>query len=152
MLDETATARIERMAHMVGRQDLAPRIVVAEDDPDMRALVADTLRRDGYDVTELPNGGELLVRIGRQYRREEPAAPIDLLVSDIRMPVITGLAILRGLREAHSTMPVVLMSAFADAAIRSEAESLDAVLLDKPLSPSVLRAEVRRLLTGHSAR
>jgi DNA-binding response OmpR family regulator len=68
------------------------------------------------------------------------------------MPEITGIAILRGLREAHSTMPVVLMSAFADAATRSEAESLDAVFLDKPLRPSVLRAEVRRLLAGHLTR
>jgi DNA-binding response OmpR family regulator len=149
MWDETATARVTRMASLVGRQDVRPRIFVAVDDPDMCALVADTLRRDGYDVTEVPDGGELLDRMGRQDRGDEP---MDLLVSDVRMPVVTGLAILRALREAHSTVPVVLMSAFADAATRSEAESLDAVLLDKPLHPSVLRAEVRRLLAEHDAR
>jgi CheY-like chemotaxis protein len=152
MFNETATARIARMASVVYRPDVAPRIVVAEDDADMCALVADTLRRDGYDVTEVPDGGDLLVRIERQYRADEPEALIDLLVSDVRMPVITGLAIVRALRDAHSTMPVLLMSAFADAATRSEAESLDAVLLDKPLRPSVLRAEVHRLLTANGAR
>jgi DNA-binding response OmpR family regulator len=137
------------MASVLGREDERPRIVVAEDDQDMCALVADTLRRDGYDVTEVPNGGDLLVRIGRQYRSQEP---MDLLVSDVRMPVITGMAILRALRDAHSTMPVVLMSAFADAATRREVESLDAVFLDKPLHPSALRAEVRRLLAERGAR
>ncbi len=149
MWDETARARVSRMASVLGREDERPRIVVAEDDQDMCALVADTLRRDGYDVTEVPNGGDLLVRIGRQYRSQEP---MDLLVSDVRMPVITGMAILRALRDAHSTMPVVLMSAFADAATRREVESLDAVFLDKPLHPSALRAEVRRLLAERGAR
>jgi DNA-binding response OmpR family regulator len=148
MWDETAMTRVSRRVSALGRAEARPRIVVAEDDPDMRALVADTLRRDAYDVMEVPNGGALLVRIGRQYRGEET---IDLLVSDVRMPVVTGIAILRALRAAHSTMPVVLMSAFADAATRREAESLDAVLLDKPLHPSALRAEVRRLLAERGA-
>jgi CheY-like chemotaxis protein len=119
MWDETATARVMRMASLVGRQEARPQIFVAEDDPDMCALVADTLRRDGYDVTEVPDGEEVLDWIGRQDRDDEP---MDLLVSDVRMPVVTGLAILRALREAHSTVPVVLMSAFADAATRSEPE------------------------------
>ncbi|HEY2510464.1 MAG TPA: response regulator [Polyangiaceae bacterium] len=124
----------------------AARVVVAEDDADMRAMVADALRRDGHQVIELTNGGELLVRIAHQYRRLEPAARVDLYVSDVRMPVVSGLEILRGLRDAHCTTPVILMTAFGDAQTRKEAESLGAVLMDKPLRLDDLRKEVRRLL------
>ena len=124
----------------------AARVVVAEDDADMRTMVADALRRDGHQVIELANGGELLVRIAHQYRRLEPAARVDLYVSDVRMPVVSGLEILRGLRDAHCTTPVILMTAFGDAQTRAEAESLGAVLMDKPLRLEDLRKEVLRLL------
>jgi two-component system response regulator (stage 0 sporulation protein F) len=122
------------------------RIAVAEDDGDMRSLVADALRLDGHRVVELSSGAELLIRVARQYRQLDPADPLDLIVSDVRMPVVTGLEILRGLRDAHCVTPVVLMTAFGDPATRREAESLGAVLLDKPLRLAELRQEVRKLL------
>jgi DNA-binding response OmpR family regulator len=122
--------------------------VVAEDDPEMRALVAQCLRLDAHDVVEIENGARLLVRIGRQYRSSEPEQRIDLLVTDLRMPIVTGLAILRGLRAAHCSTPVILMTAFGDDAIRREAAELGAVLLDKPFAMSELRAAVRSLLEG----
>jgi CheY-like chemotaxis protein len=124
------------------------RVVVAEDNPDMRTLVADGLRADGYDVTELASGAALLIFIARTYRSKEHdgvEAP-DLIVSDVRMPVMSGLQIVRGIRDANWTTPVILMTAFGDAQTRREAEALDAVLLDKPLRMADLRAEVHRLL------
>jgi CheY-like chemotaxis protein len=123
-------------------------IAVAEDESDMRSMVAEALRRDGHRVLEIPNGGDLLVRIARQYRRLDPAEPFDLLVSDVRTPVVTGLEILRGIRDAKLQMPVVLMTAFGDAWTRREAESLGAVLLDKPFALADLQQEVRRLLAA----
>ncbi len=138
------------LEEVAGTRQRSRRVAVAEDDEDMRTIVADALRRDGHDVITLRNGAELLIRIARQFRRLEPADPLDLLVSDLRMPVITGLEILRGVRNAHLRMPVILMTAFGDALTRREVESLDAVLLDKPLSLGALRSEVLRLLgTGH---
>ena len=151
MLDETATARIERMASVARKGERMPRVAVAEDDPDMRTMVGDALRQDGYRVIELANGADLLVRIAHQYRYHEPDDALDLIVSDVRMPVINGLEILRGLRNAHCQTPVVLMTAFGDSATRDEAQKLDAVILDKPLELAVLRAEVRRLLAARAA-
>jgi DNA-binding NtrC family response regulator len=127
------------------------RIAVAEDDREMRSLVAEGLRKDGHEVTELVDGATLLVRIARQYRIKEPAERLDLVVSDIRMPVITGLAILKGLRDAHCTTPVILMTAFGDAATQREAEALDAVLFNKPFKLDVLRRTVRDLLARANA-
>ena len=127
------------------------RIAVAEDDREMRSLVAEALRRDGHDVTELVDGATLLVRIARQYRIKAPAEKLDLVVSDVRMPVISGLAILRGLRDAHCATPVILMTAFGDDATRREAQALDAVLFDKPFKLAVLRQAVRDLLARGKA-
>jgi DNA-binding NtrC family response regulator len=93
----------------------------------------------------------LLVRIARQYRIKEPAEKLDLVVTDVRMPIITGLAILKGLRDAHCATPVILMTAFGDEATKREAEALDAVLFDKPFKLEVLRQTVRDLLARAKA-
>jgi CheY-like chemotaxis protein len=145
-------ARHEPEDHVPTRMRTAPRVAVAEDDADMRALVADALRRDGCRVIELSDGAQLLVRIARQYRHSEPAEPLDLIVSDVRMPVITGLEILRGLRDAHCTTPVILMTAFGDPSTRHEAEALGAVLMDKPLHLADLREAARRALAHRDER
>ena len=124
------------------------RILVAEDDPDMLALVVDDLTRDGHQVDEVKTGAELLIWLSRTYRKVDNGGvlPPDLIVSDVRMPVMSGLEIVRGLRNAHWDTPVILMTAFGDAKVRAEAAEVGAVLIDKPLRLSHLRAEVRRLL------
>jgi DNA-binding response OmpR family regulator len=122
------------------------RVVLAEDDLQMRRLVAESMRADGYHVIELVDGAQLLVRIARQYRMRDPDERIDLIISDIRMPVITGLAILKGLRDAHCTTPVILMTAFGDDVTRRAAFDLGATLFDKPFKMGDLREVARRLL------
>jgi CheY-like chemotaxis protein len=126
------------------------RIIVAEDDQDMRWLVSETLRRDGYDVTAVADGGRLLVLLAK-CRREEIALP-DLIVSDVRMPVMTGLAMLKGVRDTQWTVPVVLMTAFPDADTRWRAESFAATLLAKPFPMAELRQAVAVALGLHHAR
>jgi DNA-binding response OmpR family regulator len=123
-----------------------PRILVADDDTEMRRLVAESLRKDGYEVTEEPDGGRLLVRVAALHSFDRTVDPFDLIVSDIRMPVCSGLDIVKGLREAHCSTPVILMTAFGDDETRAQAETLDAVLFDKPFQIGALRAIVRTLL------
>jgi DNA-binding response OmpR family regulator len=122
------------------------RVLVADDDAEMRRLVAETLRRDDYEVVEESDGGRLLVRIAAIYAFEHTVDPFDLIVSDIRMPVCSGLDILKGLRDAHWTTPVILMTAFGDDETRRRAESLGALLFDKPFQMNALRLVVRTLL------
>jgi DNA-binding response OmpR family regulator len=119
------------------------RVAVAEDDPDMRGLVADALRRDGYRVVEIADGSRL-----RREVAELSNGGVDLIVSDIRMPIVSGLEILRALREARSTIPVVLMTAFGDESTRREAVRLGAVVFSKPFKLDELRGVVRALLEG----
>ena len=127
---------------------MSARIVVAEDDREMLQLVTTMLREEGHDVVEVSDGGRLLVLIARCCRGDGHIP--DLIVSDVRMPVMTGLAMLKGVREAHWTIPVVLMTAFPDADTKWRAESLDATVLAKPFRMNELRELVaRRLAESH---
>jgi CheY-like chemotaxis protein len=124
------------------------RVLLAEDDAEMRTVVADALRGDGYDVLELVDGGRLLVEIAARMKADQGMRSVDLIVSDIRMPICTGLQILAALRDAHWRTPVVLMTAFGDEKTRRQAEGLSAVLVDKPFEIDDLRAAVARLLAA----
>jgi DNA-binding response OmpR family regulator len=125
----------------------AARILLAEDDDAMRGLIAATLHQDGYEVTEVRDGGRLLVHLGNEYlSSRRPWEAFDLIVSDIRMPVCSGLLIAEALRRAGWPTPMVLMTAFGDEQTRAEAADLKAVLFDKPFDLDDLRSVVVRLL------
>ena len=128
------------------------RILLAEDDGEMRRIVADALRDDGYDVGELADGGRLLVDIAARLKAGIGGDSLDLIVSDIRMPICSGLQILSALRDAHWRTPVILMTAFGDESTRKHAESLSAVLFDKPFDLDDLRTAVANLLPRDRAR
>lgn len=122
-----------------------PRILVAEDDDEMRRLVVEALRKDGYDVTAVSDGGKLFVTLARELLGHGEAS-MDLVVADVRMPVCTGIQILSELRAARCVVPVILMTAFGDDATRERAKVLDALLFDKPFELGDLRTAVASLL------
>ncbi len=127
------------------------RVLVAEDDPEMRRLVAEALRKDGHHVEEEADGGRLLVRVAALQSFEGTADPFDLIVSDIRMPVCSGLDIAQGLRDARRETPVILMTAFGDQETRARAHELGVVLFEKPFEIKALRLIVRSLLEDRRA-
>jgi DNA-binding response OmpR family regulator len=119
---------------------------VAEDDPEMRRLVVEALRADGYDVREAPDGGRLLVALAQEFAGPQRPHLVDLLITDVRMPICTGLQIVEQLRAARWPTPVILMTAFGDARARDRAVALGAVLFDKPFDMDDLRTAVAALL------
>jgi DNA-binding response OmpR family regulator len=125
---------------------------VAEDDVEMRRLVIEALRRDGHEVVDVTDGGQLLIRITEFYRLRPMPDPIDLIVTDVRMPVCSGFDILQGLRDAAWVTPVIIMTAFGDDEARTRARRLNAVLLDKPFEMSSLRSHVRELFRAREVR
>ncbi|MGN6759361.1 MAG: response regulator [Thermomicrobiales bacterium] len=115
------------------------RILVADDERDLRTLVAGGLRWAGYDVFEAGDGEEALAIA----RREQ----LDLILLDIRMPRLDGMGVLRALRadEATRTIPVVVMTASPGALEenRSAIEALGGrVLLSKPCTPQELATAI----------
>ncbi len=122
------------------------RVLVAEDDPEMRRLVVEALRKDGYQVDSVSDGGRMLIALAHGIVDPTGGSLPDLIVSDVRMPVCSGLQLLEQIRTAHLRMPVVLMTAFGDDATRKQAHSLGARLLDKPFDLGELRRVVASLL------
>lgn len=118
------------------------RVLVAEDDPDMRRLVATLLRMAGHKVIEASDGTDVVDRLESTIWREHPEL-IDVIVSDVEMPGLSGLDVLATLRCSNRTTPVVLITAFGNESIRAEARELGAAaVLDKPLDPDALKAAV----------
>lgn len=120
-----------------------PRILVAEDDPDMLEILVEILREDGYDVQSAYDGGRLLVQLAKDRNYQD----VDLIISDINMPICSGLEIVESLRTARCAVPIILMTGFGDARTRIRADSLGAVLFHKPFGLDDLRATVVQLLT-----
>lgn len=134
------------MTHAPPQEETAPaaRILVAEDDDAMRAMLVRTLIRAGYSVVEVEDGFELGDYVTMMQGHGGTLAPPDLIVSDVRMPGRTGLEALGRLREQGVACPVLLLSAFADEETHAEALRLGArQLLDKPVDMDELKAAVR---------
>jgi DNA-binding response OmpR family regulator len=123
--------------------------MLAEDDPDIRGLVARALRAEGYGVLEFEDGTALADGIASALLFGSLTGGldgVDLLISDVRMPGRTGLDVLLWLRQSGIAVSVILMTAFPDPATRAEAARLRATrLLPKPFQLDVLLEEVRAL-------
>lgn len=127
-------------------------ILLAEDDAELRGLIAHALREAGHAIVEAGNGLELLDRIEAAIAWGEPARPpISLIISDVRMPGMTGVDVLGVLRCAYWATPVILMSAFADSMLRVEAYELGAAaVIAKPFAMEELLSAVRTALRRSS--
>jgi CheY-like chemotaxis protein len=110
------------------------RVLVADDDAAMRAMVSTTLGHQGYEVYEAESGEELLWATESMVLSAWPWDGFDLLITDLRMPGLSGFDVLRRLRAARYEGPVVLMTAFPDPGVEAEARRLHAALLPKPFS------------------
>jgi CheY-like chemotaxis protein len=122
-------------------------VIVAEDDTEMRSLLATTLRGDGYEVIEVASGSELLAAIGDCPGGVYDYDSVDLVISDIRMPGQSGLDVLCRLAWKQHEVPVILITAFGEEWVHELAERLGAVaVLDKPLDLDDLRRAVLQVL------
>ena len=118
-----------------------PRILIAEDDEAVRALVARALLENGHDVVTAADGGAALETLTREHGR------FDLLLTDIKMPVMDGIALALAAARDHPDMTILLMTGYADQ--RERAHGLDALIHDvitKPLSVAGIRAAVDEAL------
>lgn len=116
------------------------RVLVAEDEQTVRDLVSRALTQDGHDVETAPDGAAALelLAAGRSF---------DLLLSDIRMPIMDGIALALAAARDHPQVAIVLMTGYAGERDRAQGiHSLAHDIVLKPFALSDLKATLRRVL------
>ncbi len=118
-------------------------ILLVEDEPQVRAVAASILRKQGYHVIEARNAGEALLHAEKYPKR------IHLLLSDVVMPQMSGPELALRLGRARSDMKVLCMSGYTDDSIvRHGVIEADLAYLQKPITPDSLARKVREVLDG----
>ena len=120
-----------------------PRVLIADDEDSMRSLVARAVAMDGHETVTAEDGAEALDIL----TREEGA--FDLLLTDIKMPVMDGIALALTVARDFPDLTVLLMTGFGDQ--RERASNLSAIVHDvvtKPFSVSDIRAAVNAALAS----
>lgn len=118
------------------------RVLVADDDEDMRALVIEALRASGCATVEACDGNEVLALLREAL--DNPALRPDVIVADVKMPGMSGFGVLAALRRAQWDLPVVMITVVSDESIYTVAKRLGAVgVLHKPFDPDDLVTAVR---------
>ncbi len=136
-------------AQRVNRDDNTQfRVLLAEDDKEMRRLLAQALRNCGYDVVACPDGMAMLTHLADFLLPEELGPEqFDLIISDIRMPGISGMEVLEGKPRQKTFPPMILITAFGDDETHDMAAALGAAaMFDKPFDLDDLLGTVKSIL------
>ena len=119
------------------------KILIAEDDDAIRELVMRALDEDGHDLTGAADGAEALDVLSRDD------GEFDLLLTDVKMPVLDGIALALAAGRDHPDVAIMLMTGYADQ--RERAHGLDALVHDvinKPFSVEQIKGAVREALVA----
>jgi PAS domain S-box-containing protein len=140
-VDEPGSTHIEKCAVMRCAQRGSETILLVEDEVPVRRMLRDALTTAGYRVWEAANGADALEHWANR------ADAIDLLVTDVIMPVMNGLQLAEELRKRHSDLSVLLISGHSEEMISNQGMlRSDLVLLSKPFVPAQLVSKVRQVL------
>jgi two-component system cell cycle response regulator CpdR len=117
------------------------RILIAEDEEPLRVLVSRALKEDGHEIVATADGAQALDTLQRAAGR------FDLLLADIKMPVMDGIALALATARDFPALPILLMTGFADQ--RERASGLEALVSDvisKPFSVAEIKFAVAAAL------
>jgi two-component system, NtrC family, response regulator PilR len=122
-----------------------PRILVVDDERSMRELLAIVLRREGYEVLLAENGRTAIDLLEHE--------PVDLLISDIKMPDLSGVDVLRAAKKVDKDILGIMITAFASTDTAVEAMRLGACdYLSKPFDIDLLKMKVREKIENRQLR
>jgi two-component system, cell cycle response regulator CpdR len=122
------------------------RILLADDEEPVRTLIARALAEDGHQVVATADGVEALDRLAKD-------GGFDLLLTDVKMPVMDGIALALAAARDHPNLVILLMTGYADQ--RERAHGLDALIHDviaKPFSNQEIRSVVGEALAAKARR
>jgi len=126
----------------MNRSNCAGKALIIEDDEGMRSLLEDFFKEEGFEADSVSNGSEAFRILVRDT--------FDLIITDIRMPGLTGLDILPGIKRLHPEVPIIVITAFGSEEIHRKAMKRGATAyLEKPLHFSELRTMVQEIRTAN---
>jgi two-component system, NtrC family, response regulator AtoC len=112
----------------------ATRILVADDEPNLRRVLVTLLRRDGYEVVQASNGAEAIEMLSQE---------IDVVITDLRMPEADGMEVLRSASRGFPQVPVIMITAYGSVGQAVEAIKAGAFdYIEKPFEQDLIRAIV----------
>ncbi len=124
-----------------------PVVLVVDDEIDIRQMVSAGLRCDGYRVIEAVDGADALDRLAPAMLLKCNVRAPDLIITDVRMPDIDGLTLLKGLRARGWATPIILITAYDNPTLEKRAIWLRAdAVFKKPFDLDALRAAVMNIL------
>jgi CheY-like chemotaxis protein len=122
-----------------------PRVLIADDEESMRLLVARAIAMDGHDIVTAEDGAEALDILTSE------GGTFDLLLTDIKMPIMDGIALALTAARDFPNLTILLMTGYADQ--RERASGLDAIVHDvvtKPFAVADIRTAVADALASRS--
>jgi len=123
--------------------DSKNRILIVEDDEEMRALLRDMIEEEGYKTASVSNGWEAFRKLAKES--------FDLIITDIRMPGLTGLDILPGIKRLQPDAPIIVITAFGSEEVHRKALERGATAyLEKPIHFHKLRTLIHDMFSNKS--
>jgi two-component system, cell cycle sensor histidine kinase and response regulator CckA len=123
-----------------GQDTAAAHVLVVDDAIAVRRFAARVLQREGYRVFEAGDGAEALEML------QNGAAVVEVVVSDVVMPRLNGVELMRELSSSRPDLPVVLMSGYATGALTDLGIAVPCGIIPKPFTAERLVTEVQRCL------
>jgi CheY-like chemotaxis protein len=113
--------------------------LVVDDEPSVRKFIKAVLQSDGYQITEAENGVQALELLRKL------CGAVDLLVSDIKMPIMDGITLACSVSEEFPALPIVLVSGYAEME-RAKHPELKFEFVQKPFLPATLLSVVKAVM------
>ena len=116
-----------------------PRILIIEDDEEMRSLLKDSLEEEGFETDSVSNGSDAFRKLVKE--------PFNLIITDVRMPGLTGLDILPGIKKLQPEVPVIVITAFGSEEVyRRSIKRGAAGYLEKPIHTNKLKTLIHEMV------
>ena len=121
------------------------RILIVDDDPEICETLSDILDEEGYDVVTANDGQEALEKIRQDS--------FNLVITDIKMPIMDGMALLKEIEKSHANIEVIVITSYGNEGQQVEATRLGAYeYLNKPLKVDQLKNIIARALQMQEAK
>jgi two-component system response regulator AtoC len=115
------------------------KILIIEDDDEMRSLLKDFIKEEGYEADSVNNGSEAFLKLTKEH--------FNLIITDVRMPGLTGLDILPGIRKLQPEASIIVITAFGSKEVYLKAIERGATAyLEKPILLNNLRALIHQIV------